>query len=135
MTFGVLIHRADSIYDDSPAERYQFPRQYFRRIEASISDWIIYYEPQKAQQARGYFAIAKIQQVIPDPSSSDMFVAIIEPGSYLDFVNPVPFRSGDELVERGLLNEDGKISGRSSIGRPTDICHRLQSNHQTGLCR
>ena len=119
MTFGVLIHRADSIYDDSPAERYQFPRQYFRRIEASISDWIIYYEPQKAQQARGYFAIAKIQQVIPDPSSSDMFVAIIEPGSYLDFVNPVPFRSGDELVERGLLNEDGKISGRAqSAVRP-----------------
>jgi len=28
MSFGVFIHRADSIYDDSPAERYQFPRQY-----------------------------------------------------------------------------------------------------------
>jgi putative restriction endonuclease len=25
MGFGVFIHRSDSIYDDSPAERYQFP--------------------------------------------------------------------------------------------------------------
>lgn len=125
MTFGVLIHRADSIYDDSPAERYQFPRQYLRRIEAAIGDWIIYYEPQKAQQARGYFAIAKIQQVIPDPSSSEMFIALIEPGSYLDFVNPVPFKRGDGLAEQGLLNEEGKISGRAQSAvrpiSPTDF--------------
>jgi putative restriction endonuclease len=119
VAFSVLIHRTDSIYDDSPAERYQFPRQYLRRVEASIGDWIIYYEPQKAHQARGYFAIAKIQAVIPDPSNSDMSIAVIEPGSYLDFVDPIPFRNDDGLVERGLLNDEGKISGRAqSAVRP-----------------
>lgn len=119
MTFGVFIHRSDSIYEDSPAERYQFPSQYLARVEACVGDWIIYYEPRKAQESRGYFAIAKIQQVIPDPSVAGMYVAVIEPGSYLDFVNPVPFRAADGLLEKGLLNEQGKISGRAqSAVRP-----------------
>ena len=119
MAFGVFIHRADSIYEDSPAERYQFPSQYLARVEACIGDWIIYYEPRKARESRGYFAIAKIQQVIPDPGASGMYIAVIEAGSYLDFVNPVPFRDADGLVERGLINEQGKISGRAqSAVRP-----------------
>lgn len=119
MGFGVFIHRSDSIYEDSPAERYQFPSQYLARVEACIGDWIIYYEPRKAQEARGYFAIAKVQQVIPDPGTPGMYIAIIEAGSYLDFLNPVPFRNADGLLERGLLNERGKISGRAqSAVRP-----------------
>jgi putative restriction endonuclease len=111
--FGVFIHRADSIYEDSPAERYQFPSQYLGRVEACIGDWIIYYEPRKARGSRGYFAIAKVQQVIPDPGSSGMYIAVIKAGSYLDFINPVSFSNADGLIERGLLNEQGKISGRA----------------------
>jgi putative restriction endonuclease len=119
MAFGVFIHRSDSIYEDSPAERYQFPNQYLARVKACIGDWIIYYEPRKVQESRGYFAIAKVQQVIPDPSISGMYIAIIEAGSYLDFVNPVPFSDASGLLERGLLNEQGKISGRAqSAVRP-----------------
>jgi putative restriction endonuclease len=119
MAFGVFIHRSDSIYEDSPAERYQFPSQYLARVEACVGDWIIYYEPRRAQESRGYFAIAKVQRVIPDPSISDMYIAIMEASSYLDFVNPVPFRDADGLLERGLLNEQGKISGRAqSAVRP-----------------
>jgi putative restriction endonuclease len=119
VAFGVFIHRSDSIYEDTPAERYQFPSQYLARVEACIGDWVIYYEPRKAQESRGYFAIAKIQQVIPDPGTSGMYIAVVEPNSYLDFVNPVPFRDVDGLLERGLLNEQGKISGRAqSAVRP-----------------
>ncbi|TSE13939.1 restriction endonuclease [Mesorhizobium intechi] len=113
MGFGVFIHRSDSIYDDSPAERYQFPGQYLRRVEACVGDWIIYYEPSKVDDTRGYFALAKVQQVIPDPVASGMYLALIEPGSYLDFANPVPFNGMDGLVERGLLNDQGRISGRA----------------------
>ncbi|ETA72474.1 MULTISPECIES: HNH endonuclease [Mesorhizobium] len=119
MGFGVFIHRSDSIYDDSPAERYQFPSQYLRRVEACVGDWIIYYEPSKVDDTRGYFALAKVQQVIPDPVASGMYLALIEPGSYLDFANPVPFNGTDGLVERGLLNDQGRISGRAqSAVRP-----------------
>ena len=119
MAFGVFIHRSDSIYEDTPAEQYQFPSQYLARVESCIGDWIIYYEPTKAQESRGYFAIARVQQVVPDPSASGMYIAIIEPNSYLDFANSVPFRDADGLLERGLLNEQGKISGRAqSAVRP-----------------
>ncbi|AEH89472.1 HNH endonuclease [Mesorhizobium opportunistum] len=119
MGFGVFIHRSDSIYDDSPAERYQFPSQYLRRVEACVGDWIIYYEPSKVDDTRGYFAMAKVQQVIPDPAAPGMYLALIEPGSYLDFANPVPFNGTDGLAERGLLNDQGRISGRAqSAVRP-----------------
>jgi putative restriction endonuclease len=113
MGFGVFIHREDSIYDDSPAERYQFPSQYLRRAEACLGDWIVYYEPVKLAETKGYFAVAKVQEIIPDPSATGMYLAIIEPGTYLSFVNPVPFRGPEGLIERGLLNEQGAISGRA----------------------
>ncbi|MES2290116.1 MAG: HNH endonuclease [Pseudomonadota bacterium] len=119
MTFGVFIHRSDSIYDDSPAERYQFPSQYLGRAKACVGSWIIYYEPVKVAATRGYFAVAKVQDVIPDPSLAGMFLAIIEAGSYLEFSNPVAFNGADGPAERGLLNDAGAISGRAqSAVRP-----------------
>ena len=119
MGFGVFIHRSDSIYDDSPAERYQFPRQYLGRAQQCVGDWIIYYEPRKVTETRGYFAVAKVQQIIPDPTAPGMYLALIEPRSYLDFVNPVPFSSAAGLVEQGVLNAQGRISGRAqSAVRP-----------------
>ena len=119
MGFGVFIHRLDSIYEDTPAEQYQFPRQYLRRVEACIGDWIIYYEPSKVADTRGYFAIAKVRQVIPDPSAPEMYLALIEPGSYLDFANPLPFNGATGPIESGVLNEQGRISGRAqSAVRP-----------------
>ncbi|TRW17095.1 HNH endonuclease [Glacieibacterium frigidum] len=119
MAFGVFIHRFDSIYDDSPAERYQFPSQYLSRVQACIGDWIIYYEPRKVAETRGYFATAKVAAVTPDPSVRNMFVALIEPGSYLPFTEPVAFVGPGGLVEQGLLNDEGRISGRAqSAVRP-----------------
>ncbi len=113
MGFGVFIHRLDSIYDDNPAEQYQFPSQYLRRVEACVGDWIIYYEPRKVAETRGYFAIAKVSQIIPDPNVPGMYLALIEPGSYLDFANPVPFSGVTGPIEQGVLNNQGRISGRA----------------------
>ena len=119
MGYGVFIHRSDSIYDDSPAERYQFPSQYLGRVQSCVGDWIIYYEPRKVVDTRGYFAMAKVERVIPDPEKPDMYLAMIEPGSYLDFINPVPFSDSSGVTEQGVLNEQGKISGRAqSAVRP-----------------
>lgn len=119
MGFGVFIHRSDSIYDDSPAERYQFPSQYLSRVEACVGDWIVYYEPTKIADTKGYFAVAKVRRVIPDQGAPGMYVALIEPESYLDFANPVPFKGPTGLIEHGILNEHEKISGRAqSAVRP-----------------
>ncbi len=113
MGYGVFMHRADSIYDDHPAERYQFPSSYLTRAEPCVGDWVIYLEPVKVRLSRGYFAVARVQRIIPDPNAPGMYLALIEPGSYLPFVNGVPFSGPGGVVERGLLNEKGGLSGRA----------------------
>jgi putative restriction endonuclease len=83
-----------------------------------VGDWILYYEPVKGG-ARGYYAAAKVAQITPDPTRPAHFLALIEPGTYLTFENDVPFRVEGQLVERGVLNEKGDISGRAqSAVRP-----------------
>jgi putative restriction endonuclease len=113
MGFGVFVHRADSPYEDSPATQYQCPKQYLSRVVQCVGDWIVYYEPTKVPDSKGYNAIAQVAQVVPDPTAPDMYLALIEPGSYLQFSNPVPFVVEDGLAEAGLLNEQGRISGRA----------------------
>lgn len=113
MGFGVFIHRADSPYEDSPATQYQFPKQYLSRVAQCVGDWVVYYEPRKVPGSKGYNAIARVAQVVPDPTAQEMYLALIEPGSYMPFPNPVPFEIEDGLAETGLLNEAGRISGRA----------------------
>jgi putative restriction endonuclease len=118
---GVFLHRADSIYDDRPEERYQFPSQYLSRACQFVGDWVAYYEPVKAGK-KGYFAIARVEEIVPDPTIAGMYLALIEPGSYLPMEYTVPFSDHDGLVERGLLNESGKISGRAQAAvRPISL--------------
>ena len=113
MAFGIFIHRTDSIYDDVPSEQYQFPKQYLTRAQQCEGDWVVYLEPSKVRNTKGYFAVARVQQIIPDPRHTDMYLAIIEPGTYLDFGDTVPFRDNDDVVERGVLNAHGRVSGRA----------------------
>jgi putative restriction endonuclease len=123
MSRGVFLHRTDSIYDDRPELQYQFPKQYLARAAQFVGDWIIYYEPVRGPTAKGYFAIARVERIIPDPSADGMYLALIEEGSYLPFERPVPFSGGpDGVVERGLLNAAGAISGRAQAAvRPISL--------------
>jgi putative restriction endonuclease len=100
---GVFVHKSDSIYDDEPAERYQFPASYLKRALPLIGDWIVYKGTEKSDRP-GYFAIAKLQDIVPDPSAPGRYLALIEPNSYLDFERDVPFRTTEGQVERDLPN-------------------------------
>lgn len=113
MGYGIFLHRMDSIYDDKLEECYQFPRQYLKRVQDCVGDWIVYLEPSKVRGSRGYFATAKVQQVIPDPQTPNMYLALIEPGTYLPFVNPLPFRGPGGVTETGVETAEGRISGRA----------------------
>jgi putative restriction endonuclease len=113
MGFCVFMLRPDSIYDDIPSERYQFPKQYLNRAKNSVGDWIVYLEPTKVRDTRGYFAIARVEKIVEDEEHTGRFLALIDPGTYLDFANPVPFNEGGGPIERGLINERGKLSGRA----------------------
>ena len=115
MTYGIFIYRADSEYDDSPWERYQFPKQYLSQAQKFQNGWVVFLEPRRAKQSRGYFAVAKLGGIVPDTRLSGMYLAHIEPGTYLDFGALVPFQVDGEVVEKGLLNEKGELSGRKQL--------------------
>ena len=102
----VLMHKADSIYDDEPDVRYDFPRPYLRAATEGIGDWVIYYEPVKAGP-RGYFATARIDRVIPKPGAEGRYLALIEPGTYLEFDHPVPRLLQGRPLETSLAAPDG----------------------------
>ena len=111
--FGVFVHRTDSKYDDHPSSQYQFPANYLSRAAKFTGGWVLYYEPTKVKNSRGYYAVGKIEKIIPDPTAPKMYLALIDPETYFEFARPVAFKDEDGLLERGLYNEAGKISGRA----------------------
>lgn len=106
----VLLHKADSIYDDEPDRVYDFPRSYLKAVRDGIGDWVIYYEPVKAGP-RGYFAVAKVQSVVPKSGVDGRYLARIEPGSFLPFDREVPRLLEGRPLESALADADGRPKG------------------------
>lgn len=102
----VLLHKADSIYEDELDVVYDFPRSYLKAVKEAVGDWIVYYEPVKAGP-RGYFAVAKISDVIPKPGVEGRYLALIEPGSYLAFDRDVPRLLNGRPLETALADANG----------------------------
>jgi len=103
----VLMHKADSIYEDEPDAVYDFPRSYLKPVQEAIGDWVIYYEPVKAGP-RGYFAVARIARVIAKPRIEGRFLALIEPGSFLPFDREVARLQDGQPIEAALREADGR---------------------------
>nr|WP_225612614.1 HNH endonuclease [Paracoccus sp. PAR01] len=105
------MHKADSIYEDELDVAYDFPRSYLKAMKEAVGDWIVYYEPVKAGP-RGYFAVAKIMDVIPKPGMDGRYLAVIESGSYLPFNCEVPRLINGRPLEAALTSASGgAISG------------------------
>lgn len=109
MTFGVFMHKDGSIYDDIPEVHYQFPKSYLSRAKQMVGDWIVYREPVKLPQSKGFFAVAKVERIISDPDVADRYRAIIEEGSYLPFEPNVPHKIDGEPVESDLANAQAAV--------------------------
>jgi putative restriction endonuclease len=128
VTFGVFMHKDGSIYDDIPEVRYQFPKVYLRRAEQMVGDWVVYREPVKIPQSKGFFAVAKVERIIPDPDKADHYRALIEEGSYLPFEPTVPHKVDGQPVERDLANAQAAVRPLSNsdfariiaLGLPAD---------------
>lgn len=123
MTKAVFTTKVDPTYDDTPDEKYHFPRTYLRQVEAALSDWIVYYEPRRAngdELSRGgrqaYFATARISSIVPDATWADHFYALVEPGTYLEFEHSVPFREASGTYESRLSKADGSTN-KGAFGR------------------
>lgn len=102
----VLMHKAESNYDDEPDTVYDFPQTYLKAVQEAVGDWIVYYEPVKAGP-RGYFAVAKIQRVIPKLGVRGRYLALIKPGSFLPFDSEVPRLRHGRPLEAVLSEPDG----------------------------
>lgn len=119
MTKGVFIYKASSEYDDDPTSQYQFPKKlYLSRASTLVGDWVIFLESRRGGN-RGYFAAARVQSLAPDPRDPTRHLAIIEPGSFVEFDQHVPFSDLEGPLERALLRSDGTQSGaKQSAVRP-----------------
>lgn len=122
------MHKDGSIYDDIPEAHYQFPKSYLGRAESFLNSWVVYLEPAHEPRSKGFFAVAKVASIIPDPEISDRYRALIEPGSYLPFSPTVPRRLRGTLVEQDCPNQQWAVRPLSqgdfariiAIGLPDD---------------
>lgn len=110
----VFLIGSHSIYADEPNRFYRFPKRLLKAATRSIGQWIIYQEPKRAGN-RGYYAVARVEQIVRDPADTTMYLALIEPGSYLEFGRDVPFQQDGRAIERGLLNPDGSVNGGYAV--------------------
>lgn len=142
MTKGVLLYRKGSKYADQPETRYQFPKMYLKTAKKFIGDWIVYNELLNGKGTGGYQRIGRIDDIVPDPDAEGMFLALIEKGTYFEFENFVPYRSGTDFMESRLATGTNKPSqlARVSVREIPDldffrICHRGNLLEQTELPR
>lgn len=136
------MHKDGSIYDDIPEAHYQFPKSYLSRAKQMVGDWIVYREPVKLPQSKGFFAVAKVKRIVPDPDVADRYRALIEPGSYLPFSPTVPHVVDGQPVERDLANAQAAVRPLSNsdfariiaLGLPEDDTisrvDELESNYR-----
>jgi putative restriction endonuclease len=94
----VFVIGSHSIYADEPDRFYRFPQRWLNAAARSVGQWIIYQEPRRAGD-RGYYAAAKVEQIVRDPADPEMYLALIQPGSYLEFGRDVPLQAGDSDSE------------------------------------
>ena len=113
-TKGVLVTGPHSIYDDQPETFYRFPPNYLAAAQRMVGEWIVYLEPRRAG-GRGFWAVAKVHRIERDLARASMFLAMIEPGTFLEFGTDVPFSIEKLPMERALLNSDGSVKGSKQL--------------------
>ena len=114
LTKGVFVTGPHSIYQDEPETFYRFPANYLAAAKRMVGQWIVYLQPRRAG-GRGYWAVAKVERIVPDPADARMHLAMIEPGSFLEFGTDVPFSLDRLPLERALLNKDGTVKGSKQL--------------------
>jgi len=112
---AIFTTKPDPEYDDTPEEKYHFPKNYLKRAEQAVGDWIIYYEPRRTDSSessgggrQAYFAMARVARIEPDPSRPDHYYAYM--ADYIEFAEPVHFKVRGQLLESALRNPDGSTN-------------------------
>ncbi len=110
----VFLSGEHSPYGDQPERFYRFPKRLLNAASRSRGQWVVYQRPKRAG-GPDYFAVAKVESIVRDPVEPEMFLALIEPNTYLEFGRRVPFNVDGRAVERGILLDDGRVSGGRAV--------------------
>lgn len=121
MSKAIFTTKVSPHYNDLPELMYHFPKTYLRAANATVGDWIVYYEPRREDSSPSgragrqcYFATARVSHIKEDPARKDHFYAFVD--DYLEFSNPVPFRLDDHYFESALKKTDGSTN-KGAFGR------------------
>ncbi|MEZ5779261.1 MAG: HNH endonuclease [Paracoccaceae bacterium] len=107
MVKAVFIASSHSHYKDRPGELYHFPNMYLSRAARTVGDWVIFYEG-RLGGSRGYYAVQKVDKVVPDPQDTTHSYAILDRASELSFERNVPrLRADGRPFETGLPASGG----------------------------
>ncbi len=102
MTKAVFIASAHSRYNDVPGQAYHFPAQYLRRVEQAVGDWVIFYAGRRGGNL-GYYAVQRVERIVQDTTMDGHWLALLSPGTLLDFEMAVPrLRPDGTPYETGL---------------------------------
>lgn len=77
---------------------YRFDPQWLGAAMRSVGQWVLY-EQCGGPRSRGYYAVARVEQIVRDPVDPAEYRALIVPGSYLEFGRDVPARPAASEVE------------------------------------
>ena len=116
MTKAVFIQSRHATYQDCPGEWYHFPsKNYLSVASQTVGDWVIFYEGRRGG-GRGYYAVQKVRQIVPDPTDPTHHFALLDSSTLLDFEQNVPYAnevgapyesrlsSSEGLTQSGGLN-------------------------------
>lgn len=117
---AVFIASSHSAYDDRPGEVYHFPnRNYLSVVAKTVGDWVILYQGRRGGVS-GYYAVQRVERIVPDPTDPSHSYAILDRASLLSFERPVArFRANDTPYETGLPIMGGKNT--SSVREISDL--------------
>ncbi|PPQ35771.1 HNH endonuclease [Rhodoblastus acidophilus] len=108
--------KPDSGYDDLLPRRYHFPNNYLKVAEAAVGDWILFRKPRRGDGAPGYFAVARLKALEPDPKDPGSSYALLD--GFLDFDRAVPQNRADgQPYEEIMRSAPQKGRGAAIQGR------------------
>ena len=110
MVKAVYIASSHSAYKDRPGEWYHFPNSYLSRVAQTVGDWVIFYEG-RAGGSRGYYAVQRVDRIVPDPEDGSHSYALLDRSTELSFERNVPrTRANGTPYEMGLPASGGNNS-------------------------
>ncbi len=116
MTNAVFIHKANSGYDDLAGVQYHFPKRYLSRVEKTVGDWVIMWEPRSNGGRMAYHSVQRVKSIIQDLQNEGHYYAIFDRHSGLDFDQDVAREIDGVALEKSLRGDDGRaMSGGNSV--------------------